>query len=51
MYLTSMNGSFTATTFTPLERAARSTKRPIRPNLQIKNLYITQLKKIKIVKI
>lgn len=33
MYSGSMNGSFTATTVTPFFMQARSTRRPMRPNL------------------
>lgn len=33
IYSGSMNGSFTATTFTPFSMQARSTKRPMRPKL------------------
>ena len=33
MYSRSINGSFTATTFTPFSMQARSTRRPMRPNL------------------
>ena len=40
MYSRSMNGSFTATTLTPFSMQARSTRRPMRPNLPGRRLGV-----------